>query len=178
LRWISVCGIVFEGDVYWHNTKYKTTGHLFQDRYKSEIVENEKYLLVVLRYIHHNPVKAGLCGELAEYPWGSYNEHPGKQRIVDTELVSGLLDKDDFEAHNRYEASEKVMENEERRFLLQDKEAREKMIALSGCNSASMFQKLDSGEIRRHISKFKDAGMSIRQISRLTGISMGIVESS
>jgi len=133
---------------------------------------------MVLRYIHQTPVKAGLSRELAEYPWSSYNEYLGKQRIVDTELVSGLLDKDDFKAHNNYEASGKAMENEERRFLLSDKEAKEKMIALSGCNSASMFQKLDSSEIRRHICKFKDAGMSIRQISRLAGISKGVVERS
>ena len=33
--------------------------HLFQDRYKSEKVENDEYLMTVIRYIHQNPVKAG-----------------------------------------------------------------------------------------------------------------------
>ena len=46
--------------VYWYNTKYQRVGHLFQDRFKSEPVENDAYLLTVIRYIHQNPVKAGI----------------------------------------------------------------------------------------------------------------------
>ncbi|HHY25099.1 MAG TPA: transposase, partial [Clostridiaceae bacterium] len=46
--------------VYWYNHKYKRRGYLFQDRYKSEAVESDEYLLTVLRYIHQNPVKAGI----------------------------------------------------------------------------------------------------------------------
>ena len=38
--------------VYWYNHKYNRTGHLFQDRYKSEVVETDAYLFAVLRYIH------------------------------------------------------------------------------------------------------------------------------
>ena len=38
--------------VYWFNTKYGRTGHLFQDRYKSEPVKNDGYFLTVIRYIH------------------------------------------------------------------------------------------------------------------------------
>lgn len=43
--------------VYWYNWKYKRTGHLFQDRYKSEPVEDDEYFLTVVRYIHQNPMK-------------------------------------------------------------------------------------------------------------------------
>ena len=45
--------------VYWYNIKYERVGHLFQDRYKSEPVEDEAYLLTVFRYILMNPVKVG-----------------------------------------------------------------------------------------------------------------------
>src|SRR6056297_3473731 len=38
--------------VYWYNSKYSRTGHLFQGRFKSEVVESDSYLLTVLRYIH------------------------------------------------------------------------------------------------------------------------------
>lgn len=41
-----------------YNKVEKRYGHVFQDRFKSESVEDEKYLLGVLRYIHNNPVKA------------------------------------------------------------------------------------------------------------------------
>ena len=47
--------------VYWYNIKYQRSGHLFQDRFKSEPVESDEYFLTVIRYIHQKPVKAGLC---------------------------------------------------------------------------------------------------------------------
>jgi putative transposase len=43
---------------YYFNHKYKRVGHLFQDRYKSETIEDEAYLLSVIRYVHNNPEKA------------------------------------------------------------------------------------------------------------------------
>ena len=45
---------------YWFNQKYNRSGHLFQDRYKNETVDDDSYFLTVLRYIHRNPQKAGL----------------------------------------------------------------------------------------------------------------------
>lgn len=61
--------------VYWYNWKYERCGHLFQERYKSEAVETDTYLLTVLRYIHQNPVKAGLTKTSQEYNWSSYNDY-------------------------------------------------------------------------------------------------------
>ena len=46
--------------VSYFNKKYQRIGPLFQDRYKSEKVENDGYLLTAMRYIHNNPVAAGL----------------------------------------------------------------------------------------------------------------------
>ncbi|GAE47324.1 transposase [Mesobacillus boroniphilus] len=43
----------------YYNWKYRTSGHVFQNRFNSEIVENDAYFLTVVRYIHQNPVKAG-----------------------------------------------------------------------------------------------------------------------
>ena len=49
------------------NLKYDRSGHLLQDRYKSEAIENNAYLLVVFRYILNNPRMAGIC-EARNYP--------------------------------------------------------------------------------------------------------------
>ena len=68
--------------VYWYNHKYKRRGYLFQDRYKSEAVESDEYLLTVLRYIHQNPVKAGISKNVRSYPWSSYNEYITKAVFV------------------------------------------------------------------------------------------------
>ena len=49
---------------YYFNEKYSRSGHLFQDRFSSEPVEDEAYLLAVVRYIHNNPQKAGICRKI------------------------------------------------------------------------------------------------------------------
>lgn len=59
--------------VYWYNRKYERSGYLFQGRFLSEVVENDSYFLTVLRYIHQNPVKAGLQKRVEDYQWTSYH---------------------------------------------------------------------------------------------------------
>ena len=61
--------------VYYYNWQYDRKGHLFQNRYKSEPVEDDAYFLTVLRYIHQNPLKAGLTNNIASYLWSSYKEY-------------------------------------------------------------------------------------------------------
>lgn len=56
----------------WYNYKYNRIGHFFQGRFKSEPVENEGYYATVLRYIHQNPIKAGLTDNNLSYRWSSY----------------------------------------------------------------------------------------------------------
>lgn len=54
------------------NKKYGLTGHVFQGRYKSYIVLNERYLLNIVYYIHMNPVKAGMVQFPEDYKFSSY----------------------------------------------------------------------------------------------------------
>ncbi len=61
--------------VYYFNKKYDRLGHLFHDRYKSQPVETEVYLLAAVRYIHNNPVKAGLAEKPYDYKWSSYRSY-------------------------------------------------------------------------------------------------------
>jgi hypothetical protein len=58
-----------------YNLRYKRQGHLFQNRYKSIVVEEETYFLELVRYIHLNPVRAGVVKtleELASYPYSGH----------------------------------------------------------------------------------------------------------
>ena len=72
----------------WFGTAYtrrfhlhnRTSGHLFQGRFKSIIVENEAYLLRLSCYIHRNPSRAGIIDRLADYPWSSYRYYAYKKR--------------------------------------------------------------------------------------------------
>jgi len=65
------------------NRRHKRNGHLFQNRYKSVICEDEPYLLELIRYIHLNPVRAGIVKNLSEldgYPWTGHSVLMGRQQ--------------------------------------------------------------------------------------------------
>ena len=55
--------------------RYGRAGHLCQDRHKNEAVEDDAYLLTVVRYIHRNSVKAGLCREPEDYRYSSFAQY-------------------------------------------------------------------------------------------------------
>jgi len=64
------------------NKRHKRSGHLFQNRYKSIVCEEDPYLLELIRYIHLNPVRAGLVKDLKEldkYPWCGHATILGKR---------------------------------------------------------------------------------------------------
>lgn len=67
------------------NRKYDQTGHLFQSRYFSEIIDTESYLLQTSKYIHLNPVKAGIVQKPIQYPWSSYGIYMG---VVKNSMVT------------------------------------------------------------------------------------------
>jgi len=80
--------------VYYFNKKYERIGHLFQDRYKSEQIETDAYLLSAVRYIHKNPVKAGIVSKEIDYQWSSFKEYINTGNsigIIDTEHVLGMF---------------------------------------------------------------------------------------
>ena len=57
------------------NRTHDYDGQLFRGRYKAILVEDDQYLLQVLRYIHQNPVKAGLTEKLDDFPWSSHHAY-------------------------------------------------------------------------------------------------------
>jgi putative transposase len=57
------------------NKKYKSVGHLFQDRYKQKIIEDDLYMKNLIAYVHLNPVKDKICNLPKEYKWSSYLEY-------------------------------------------------------------------------------------------------------
>lgn len=71
-----------------YHSKYKTSGHLWQGRFKNPIIQTDEYLLECLKYIELNPVRANIVSEPEDYRWSSYRFHAfGKDE-------DNLLDKD------------------------------------------------------------------------------------
>jgi len=169
--------------VYWYNWKYERCGHLFQDRYKSEAVENESYFITVLRYIHQNPVKAGIVNDISSYRWSSYNEYIWKNKITqitDVDKALDMINQDREKAQKCFEAFHKeinmdgCLEIEENR-KLRDDEAIEVIKQVCKISSCLEIQNCYQEQRDSYLKELKKVKLSTRQISRLTGISRQIV---
>ncbi len=162
--------------VYWYNWKYNRKGHLFQDRFKSEPVEKDSYLLTVLRYIHQNPIKAGLAADISDYQFSSYNDYINENsEIVYLDFVLSLMKKEEFIDFNNEKNDDVCLEIDDTRFRLSDKDALEIIKKISNCENSTEFQLIERKQRDKYIKELKNKGLSIRQISRLTGVSFAVV---
>ena len=166
--------------VYWYNWKYDRIGHLFQDRYQSEVVEDDNYLLTVIRYIHQNPLKAGLVKGSLEYKWSSYSEYLGKNRIINSDFVLDIFHENRekaismfIEFHKKINKDDCLDIKENKR--LKDDEAIEIIKDICNIPHCIDMQRFEAPERSRYLKVLKDEGLSTRQIARLTGISRGVV---
>lgn len=162
--------------IFWYNKKYDRSGHLFQNRFKSEPVEDEKYLLKVFRYIHQNPIKAGLMTDLSLYKWSSFSAYKKKKSsIVDVNFMKqyfeswGELINYLSQANNDY-----CMEYISIR--TSDDYAISVIKEITQCENLSKIDSLPMDLRDTYIAQFASLGMSLRQISRLTGISKPVID--
>ena len=156
------------------NRKYERTGHVFQDRYKSEPIEDDSYLLGAFRYILKNPEKAGIC-PAGEYPWSSYSLFGNEGSFVDTSLLSDMLGS--YEAYVEF-LSMDGFELKKNGLSDGSKEERSREILRSvlGTENGMILQSYDSAARDEAITKLRKAGLSISTIERMTGISRGIIQ--
>ena len=71
------------------NLKHKRVGHIFQDKFKAVLIENNPQLMWTSAYIHMNAMKDGLVKHPGDYKWSSYNDYIGKRNlpIISKELL-------------------------------------------------------------------------------------------
>lgn len=158
--------------VKWYNQKYQRTGYLFQDRYKSEPINDMRYFLTVFRYIHQNPLHAGIETVLGTYPWSSFHDYlVSDSSFVDVDKILGLFpDHKDCIAYLQTTSSEKCLEHFST-YRLSDADALKIIQQKTTCNSPAEFQRLDLLTRNAYLKLLRHSGISVRQLSRLTGIS-------
>ena len=157
--------------VYWYNAKYRRTGHLFQDRFRSEPVNTDSYFLTVLRYIHQNPRKANLCRDLNRYKYSSYRTY-ARNPLIDCEFTFGILSRDEFAEFNEADVQENCLDvTDEVGVRLTDEEVRNRLFHYAGCSDILQFKMLEESKQARAIRKLKEDDIAIRQISRVSDIS-------
>lgn len=170
------------GFVGWYNRKYERVGHLFQSRYRSEVVEVDSYLLMVMRYVHQNPVKAGLARNVLDYPWSSIHEYKNKARICHTRVglayfgnPDSLAARRDFLLAQEYEVSadfqpEERDEYSKRRGILSAKEVRESFEDTCSPKNWDERYCLNQDELLQWAELMRRYGASWKQIQDETGI--------
>jgi REP element-mobilizing transposase RayT len=159
------------------NFKYDRVGAVFQERFKSEPVETEKYFLSLMRYIHQNPVKAGISKSPDQYAWSSYGAYVGKSDFVYKDLADLLLG-GQYESYMNAAEEITCLELDEVKQRLTDMELSAKIADVLGMH-ATQVGTLDRNARNRALQMIVAIdGATYRQISRLTGISMGLISSA
>ena len=166
--------------VYWYNRKYDRVGYLFQDRFKSEPVEDDQYFLTALRYIHQNPLKAGLVKDIKQYRWSSYNAYLNRDHLVDTDFAFSLFTGNkptvlkSFLSFNEQSTNDRCLDVDEKKNLT-DQEILEMVKNTCHIGNVEEWQKIDRNTRDDYLRQLKQKGLSVRQIARLTGINRGVV---
>ena len=87
------------------NVKRKRAGHLFQGRYQAILVEADAYAVEPSRYMHLNPVRAGMAAKPEHYQWSSYQRYIGQCTTpawLKTDFILGYFGRKASDANNSY----------------------------------------------------------------------------
>lgn len=166
------------GYVQWHNNKYGRMGHLFQNRYLSEPVETESYLLTVVKYIHQNPLKARIVTQLADYKWSSYLQYLAAYK-GDNSHIDPLLIMEYFKIQTEFESYMNEPTNSECLDYKQSSKYTDEILKNIIRESFGINDLIDMpNDMRNALIKdiYQSTGVSIRQLARVLGIGKSIVE--
>lgn len=146
----------------WFNKKHERVGHLFQNRYRSEPVDDEAYLFTAVRYILYNPVKAGYCDNIYDYAYSSANDYLYQNGMTDTSFIMGLRGRERLLEYLKIPADESGLLAESQ------KESTE-------CERQSCVG-MNHSQILEKIPEYRKAGFTLKQISEITHLSPATIK--
>ena len=169
------------------NKKYNRVGHLFQDKFKSQCVESEYYILNLQRYIHQNPIKAGI-GTIEGYLWSSYREYinQNKEELVDKEEIFKLFSEKEEKVIKKFiqfnneilnlSKSDEILEYEIRKTLTDDEiiDLVKKELKIKNIQEIQGYEKQKRNDCLKKVKKIK--GCTQKQLSRILGINIRIIQ--
>ena len=172
--------------VWYYNLKYNTTGHLFQDRFRTENVESNVSLFKVIRYIHQNPVKAGIVKQSDEWKWSSclgyYGKNPRHRNLLDADFIFKKLSTDItsakhlFKEFNERKNNDQYLEDTVGEKKLSDDEARLEIKELLGSIEIAQVKSLPREKRNELLREVKCVnGLSLRQAARILGVSHNLI---
>ncbi len=157
------------------NARHGRIGHLFSGRYKSIPIHDDAHLMAVVRYIHQNPVRAGIS-TTCNYRWSSFPEYIGSPTITDTSFVASIFaDRVAFVAgHLVPVCAAEIRPDATSR--LSDDDARRIASRVAGSSKPQAIGEMPKRVRDRILGVLRGIGLSIRQLERLTGIGRGIIQ--
>ncbi|MFZ7104144.1 MAG: transposase [Peptococcaceae bacterium] len=144
-----------------YNKKYRRTGHVFQQRYKAQLCDKENYLLHLIKYIHNNPLKAGI-GKL-NYRWSSHNNYTKghSNQLVEVDFVLKTLAEDPARAIKMYQ---EYMEIEDPATGVEQYKLETENLACPDKERKNLIEKIESDYIIECVCKI--AGVKKEEISK------------
>lgn len=140
-----------------YNNKNSRCGIVFRNRYKSEEILTHSHLITCIKYIHNNPVKAGMCEKPEDYRYSSYNEYKNKKCILlDWHFIQEISNKFDISIDN-------ILKNEFEMCKFVDID--EKIDNLELCKSI-IFRFMKENELNS-LDEFKDNKKFLKEISSI-----------
>lgn len=158
------------------NKRHERVGHLFQGRYRSEPINDDQYLVTVVRYIHENPARAG-CATVSGYRWSSYANYLGSPGICDTDLVLEVLGgARAFEGvHRGLHASTPLLTEDGLVRNMADDRARRVAAEVLGEGKLRGLSALGKAERDEALAALLARGFTVRQLERISGVGRGII---
>jgi len=178
----------------WFNRKYECSGSLVGNRYKSEPVEEDRYFVTLLRYIHQNPLRSGATGRIEDYRWSSYREYY-RDHINDgglqggTDCACALTDTDSvMDRFSPDKTMARAMFVELHKYLVTDdfsmgdnkkptdEQVRRRIIGLLNGrepHSIGEMSKENRNKVLRYLHN--EERVPVKQLERITGISRGVI---
>ena len=176
IRWISG---TYAG---YFNFKYEHVGHLFQGRFRSEVVNDWEYFLTLIRYVHQNPIAGGLVSNVRHYRWSSWREFD-PEMVCDVPVcaTASVYTKISFEVLSELvdtplPKTQRIMDfDSDTGWRVSDERVREFIKAEFGIAEVSTIQHLDKEQRNEIVIKLLEFCGNVMQISRVTGIGRGII---
>ena len=156
----------------WYNIKYGRSGALIANRYKSIPVEVDEYFIPLIRYVHQNPIRAGIVENLEEYSNSSYIEYTGDEEITDTSFLFAMMEQDRFvEYHKEINGDKFVVSDSTKKSDEEVLMYLKKAYKIENPKSIAKMSKIERNEILAELKK----NFPVRQLQRLTGVSRGVI---
>ena len=166
----------------YYNQKYSRSGHVFQDRFKSEPVNDMPYFVTLLRYIHQNPTKAGIVNAVGDYDWSSWKEYTGEVPaavcLCATNAILRRMAWSDLKAQVEVPLEDDVQcldLDETVKISVGDREVRQHLLERYGITDSIKVQEMDKERRNEVIVSCLEIGAGMRQLSRLTGVTYGVI---